>query len=42
MSTAELVLLLKLLPDIQKHPPAWMSPEERAVLDRFVGELLGK
>ena len=41
MSTPELLLLLKLLPEVQKKPPAWMTEPEKAVLARLVGELLG-
>lgn len=42
MSTPELLLLLKILPELQRNPPAWMSESERAVLSRLVGELMAK
>lgn len=41
MSTPELLLLLKILPDVQRNPPPWMTAEERAVLERLVSELMG-
>jgi hypothetical protein len=40
MSTPELLLLLKILPEVKRNPPAWMTSEERATLERLVGELL--
>lgn len=40
MSTPELLLLLKLLPEVKRNPPSWMTQAERAVLERLVGELM--